>query len=56
MEYSINKFIENQKNEEIKENEIKCDICNNNKSLYNNNFYICICKKKYLSIMYDKSY
>ena len=42
-EYSINEFIENQ---EIKENEIKCDLCNNDKSLYNNNFYICTCKKK----------
>ena len=41
-EYSINEFIEN---EEIKENEIKCNICNNSKSLYNNNFYICTCKK-----------
>jgi len=44
-EYSINEFIENQENEEIKENKIKCDICNNDKSLYNNNFYICTCKK-----------
>ena len=43
-EYSINEFIEN---EEIKENEIKCNICNNSKSLYNNNFYICTCKKMF---------
>ena len=48
-EYSINEFIENQENEEIKENEIKCDICNNYKSLYNNNFYICTCKKKFVN-------
>jgi len=46
--YSINEFIENQENEEIKENEIKCDICNNDKSLYNNNFYICSTCKKYI--------
>jgi len=45
-EYSINEFIENQENEEIKENKIKCDLCNNDRSLYNNNFYICTCKKK----------
>ena len=41
-EYSINEFIENQ---EIKENEIICDICKNNQYLYNDNFYICTCKK-----------
>ena len=41
-EYSINEFIKKQ---DIEKNEIKCDICNNNKSLYNNNFYICTCKK-----------
>ena len=41
-EYSINEFLENQN---IDENKIKCNICNNNKSLYNNNFYICTCKK-----------
>ena len=45
IEYSINEFIESQENEEIKENKIKCDLCNNDKSLYNNNFYICTCKK-----------
>jgi len=44
-EYSLNEFIEYLENEEIKENKIICDICNNVKSLYNNNFYICICKK-----------
>jgi len=36
-EYSINEFIENQ---EINESLIKCNICKNDKSLYNNNFYI----------------
>ena len=41
-EYSINEFIENQ---EIKENDIKCDICKNNKYFYNDKFYICTCKK-----------
>ena len=41
-EYSINEFIENQN---IKENEIKCDICKNNKYLYNDNFYKCSCTK-----------
>ena len=30
-----NKYIEN----------IKCNICNNDKNLYNNNFYICSCGK-----------
>ena len=45
-EYLINEFIENQR---IKENEIKCDICNNDKSLYNNNFYICNCKKIFVN-------
>jgi len=39
-EYSINELIENQENEEIKENKIKCEICNN----------------EHLRIMYDKSY
>ena len=42
-EYSLNEFIENQ---EIKENEIICDICKNNKSIYNDNFYVCSCNKK----------
>ena len=41
-EYSINEFIENQ---EINESLIKCNICNNDKSLYNNNFYICASEK-----------
>ena len=45
-EYSINEFIENQEKEEIKENEIKCNICNNDKYLYNYNFYFCRCKLK----------
>ena len=31
--------------QEMEENEIKCDLCKNNKYLYNNNFYICTCKK-----------
>ena len=41
-EYSIDEFLENQ---EIKENKINCDICKNNKSLYDDNFYICSCNK-----------
>ena len=41
-EYSINEFIESQK---IEENEIKCNICKNNKNLYKDNFYICTCNK-----------
>ena len=41
-EYSINEFIENQ---EYKEKEIICDICKNDQSLYNENFFICSCKK-----------
>ena len=41
-EYSINEFIKNQ---EIEENEIKCDICKNKKNLYDDKFYICSCKK-----------
>ena len=41
-EYTIDDFIEN---EEKKENEIICDICKNQKYLYNNdNFYICTCE------------
>ena len=39
-EYTINEFIESQN---IKERKIKCSICNNDKYLYNNNFYICTC-------------
>ena len=27
-------------------NELKCDICNNDKYLYNDKFYICSCKQK----------
>ena len=38
--YSINEFIESQY---IDENEIKCNLCENNKYLYDNNFYICTC-------------
>ena len=41
-EYFINNFIESQN---IKENEIKCNICKNKKYLYNDNFYICTCNK-----------
>ena len=41
-EYFINNFIERQN---IKENEIKCNICKNKKYLYNDNFYICTCNK-----------
>ena len=26
-------------------NELKCDICNNDKYLYNDNFYLCSCNK-----------
>ena len=41
-DYFINSFIESQN---IKENEIKCNICKNKKCLYNDNFYICTCNK-----------
>ena len=33
---SIDEYIKNQNKEKI-----KCAFCNNNKNLYNNNFYIC---------------
>ena len=41
-EYSINEFIDSQN---IHINDIKCNICNNDKSLYKDNFYICTCNK-----------
>ena len=37
---SINELIESQNI-----NELRCNICNNDKYLYNNKFYICSCKK-----------
>ena len=39
----IHEFIKKQKKN--LEN-IECNICNNNKNLYNNNFYICSCGKR----------
>ena len=64
LDLSINNFIKTQ-NELI----VKCSICNNNKLLYNNNFYICscgknICKlcmenhniKSHINIKYSKRY
>ena len=38
----VHEFIKNQK--KSLEN-IECNICNNNKNLYNNNFYVCSCGK-----------
>jgi len=40
--FSIYEFIKSQN---IELNEIKCDICQNNKYLYDNDFFICTCKK-----------
>ena len=40
---SITEFMNKQF---IDEKEIKCSICNNNKYLYDNKFYICSCKAK----------
>ena len=41
--YSLKQFLESQI---IDENEIKCDLCENKKYLYKDNFFICSCKKK----------
>ena len=46
---SINEFIKYQNN--IK---IECDICKNNKNLYNNNFYICSCEKLLCKLCLEK--
>ena len=46
---SIDEFIENQNDDKI-----KCDICNNNKYLYNNNFYICSCGKFICKLCLEK--
>ena len=42
IDLSINDFIKSQI---IDESNIKCDICNNNKYLYGENFYVCSCQK-----------
>ena len=47
---SINQFIKYQ-NKIIK---IKCDICKNNKNLYDNNFYICSCGKNLCKLCLEK--
>ena len=46
---SIDEFIKNQNN-----GKIKCDIYNNNKNLYNNNFYICSCGKSICKLCIEK--
>ena len=46
---SINEFLNYQKN--IK---IVCNICKNNKNLYNNNFYICSCGKYICKLCLEK--
>ena len=43
--YSINELMKNQYI-----NELKCDICKNDKYLYNDKFYICSCKKYICSL------
>ena len=48
---SITEFINNQI---IDEKEIKCSICNNNKYLYGNNFYICSCNNKICQLFINK--
>ena len=40
---SITEFMNGQ---DIDDKEIKCSVCNNNKNLYGDNFYICSCQKK----------
>ena len=42
------------KNQIIDEEEIKCSVCNNNKYLYGNNFYICSCKEKLCQFCINK--
>ena len=48
LDLSINNFIKRQN--ELK---INCSICNNNKLLYNNNFYICSCGKNICKLCRD---
>jgi len=42
------------KNQFIDEKEIKCSLCNNNKYLYGENFYICSCHKKICQLCINK--
>ena len=46
---SIDEYIKSQNKDKI-----KCDICNNNKNLYNNNFYICSCGKSICKLCLEK--
>ena len=48
---SITEFMNEQI---IDEKEIKCSICNNNKYLYGNNFYICSCGDKICQLCINK--
>ena len=48
---SITEFMSNQI---IEEKEIKCSLCNNNKFLYGNNFFICSCKNKICQLCINK--
>ena len=48
---SITEFMSNQI---IDEKEIKCNLCNNNKYLYGNNFYICSCSNKICQLCINK--
>jgi len=41
-------------NQIIDEKEIKCSLCNNNKYLYGNNFYICSCRDKICQLCISK--
>ena len=46
---SIDEFIKEQNNDNI-----NCDICHNNKNLYNDNFYICSCGKYICKLCLEK--
>ena len=48
---SITEFMNSQI---IDEKDIECNICNNNKYLYGNNFYICSCHKKLCQLCINK--
>ena len=46
----LEEFLENQY---IDESGVTCEDCENNKSLYEDNFYICECKKKICQLCYS---
>ena len=52
--YEYKSIMEFMNNQIIDEKEIKCNLCNNKKSLYRNNFYICSCNKKVCQLCINK--